>query len=111
MLPLPVAGVPTNNDITYCPVNSTSCYFYSSTGRAYGTAQTYCASLGGTLVSWNTDAEQLDVSGADSGRRVYVDMPWSGDVQQACYGFWCIDLRTVGTSCRSSRALAWWLLG
>jgi hypothetical protein len=57
------AGVPTNNDVTYCPVNSTSCYFYSNTWRNFAAAQTYCASLSGNLVSWNSDPEQLDVSG------------------------------------------------
>ena len=64
--------MPTNDDVTYCPVNSTSCYFYSSTSRNFGNAQAYCAGLGGNLVSWNTDPEQLDVSGKHSSSIVVV---------------------------------------
>jgi hypothetical protein len=72
LLSLRNAGVPTNNDVTYCPANSTSCYFYSATWRTFSAAQTYCAGLGGDLVSWNSDPEQLDVSGKHSSSIVVV---------------------------------------
>jgi hypothetical protein len=58
------AGAPQNNDVTYCPANSTSCYFYKSTTSTNAAAATYCQSLGGYLVSWNSESEQLQVGSA-----------------------------------------------
>ena len=53
--------MPQNNDYTYCPANSTSCYLYKSSGGSYASAVGYCQGLGGYVVAWNSDAEQLDV--------------------------------------------------
>lgn len=55
------AGVPQNNDYTYCPANGTSCYFYKSASHTYANAVGYCQNLGGYVVAWNSDPEQLDV--------------------------------------------------
>jgi hypothetical protein len=53
--------VPQNNDNTYCPANGTSCYFYRSTTSTYSSAGAFCQNLGGYVVAWNSDPEQLDV--------------------------------------------------
>ena len=57
------AGEPMNNDNTYCPANSTSCYHYSTATAAFTAASTACQARGGGLVSWNTEAEHFDVGG------------------------------------------------
>ena len=57
----PHAGVPQNNDNTYCPANGTSCYFFKSAASSYANAVGYCQDLGGYVVAWNSEPEQLDV--------------------------------------------------
>jgi hypothetical protein len=53
--------VPQNNDFTYCPTNSSSCYLYKSTYGTYASTVGYCQAAGGYVVAWNSDPEQLDV--------------------------------------------------
>jgi hypothetical protein len=54
------AGLPTPDDKTFCPINGTSCYFWSA-GAAWSTAQQACINRGGYLVSHQSYAEQLQV--------------------------------------------------
>jgi hypothetical protein len=55
------AGEPMNSDKTFCPVNQTSCYHYSSSTSTYAAAVTSCQAKGGHVVAWNTMAEQFEV--------------------------------------------------
>lgn len=55
-----LAGLPTPNDKTFCPINGTSCYFWHA-GAAWSTAQSSCIDRGGYLVSYQSFAEQLQV--------------------------------------------------
>ncbi len=58
----PLPGLPTDNDYTYCKHNmsdSPACYFYHTTGAPYATAKANCQALGGNLVSWTSDEEQV----------------------------------------------------
>jgi hypothetical protein len=52
-----------NNDNTFCPVNQTSCYHYSTATATLTAASTACQAKGGSVVSWNTEAEQYEVGG------------------------------------------------
>ena len=58
---LGVAGAPMNNDNRFCPSAFGSCYLYNATTRNYTAATTYCQGLGGQLVSYNKEDEQLQV--------------------------------------------------
>ena len=50
-----------NNDVMFCPAGSASCYYHQATGANYANAVTACTTMGGRLVSWNTEDEQLQV--------------------------------------------------
>jgi hypothetical protein len=59
--------MPTDSDVIFCKISSNiseACYFYQKTGASSAVAKTKCKSLGGDLVSWNSDEEQLTVSAA-----------------------------------------------
>jgi hypothetical protein len=47
----------------YCPsaANSTSCYYYNTTGDSYANHKASCVRMGGYLVAYNDAYEQLDV--------------------------------------------------
>jgi hypothetical protein len=57
----PAAGLPPNNNTLLCPNASSSCYVYIGSPAAYATQKAGCTSRGGTLVAYNTAAEQLAV--------------------------------------------------
>ena len=52
------AGLPAQNDTTFCPAGLPSCYIYMSAAK-YDRATTRCAALGGVIVSYSDAAEQL----------------------------------------------------
>ena len=54
-------GLPAPDDYTYCPINGTSCYFFSKGALAYGSANSACTARGGYLASWGSGTEQLQV--------------------------------------------------
>jgi hypothetical protein len=49
---LAAAGLPTQNDTTYCPLNQTSCYLWQSAGSSYADVTSRCNARGGNLVSY-----------------------------------------------------------
>jgi hypothetical protein len=54
------AGLPADNDRTYCTSNvSAACYFYQPTAANYATAKAACLGMGGFLASWNSAHEQV----------------------------------------------------
>jgi hypothetical protein len=54
------AGLPTDNDLIFCKSNvSAACYFYRTAQVPYTTAKSNCQALGGDLVSWSSDEEQV----------------------------------------------------
>ena len=50
-----------NNDVMFCPTSSASCYYHQAAGVNNANAVTACTTMGGRLVSWNTEDEQLQV--------------------------------------------------
>lgn len=65
-LPHAAAGLPANNDRTFCTSGvSAACYFYQPTAANYGTASARCESMGGFLASWNSAAEQVRTMWSD----------------------------------------------
>jgi hypothetical protein len=56
-----LAGLPTPNDQTFCPVKGTSCYFWDTSSTTWSNSQSSCINRGGYLVSYQTFAEQLQV--------------------------------------------------
>jgi hypothetical protein len=50
-----------DNDNTFCPANMPSCYHYSTATATNAAAASACQAMGGYLVAWNSDPEQLTV--------------------------------------------------
>ena len=55
------AGLPTQNDTTYCPYNQSSCYVWVSAGTSFDAVASKCTAAGGYLVSYGNASEQLQV--------------------------------------------------
>lgn len=75
-----LAGTPLTNDTFICPGNGTSCYQYHTTNQVRSVANTNCRAAGGTLVAWNTYAEQLAVEMHfnKSGISIGLETYWTG---------------------------------
>ena len=55
------AGLPNQNDTTYCPYNQSSCYVWVSAGTTFDAVASKCSAAGGYLASYSTASEQLQV--------------------------------------------------
>ena len=55
-------GLPTDNDFIYCKHTlGQACYFYRTQAATHSSAKSSCQAMGGNLVAWNSDEEQLEV--------------------------------------------------
>ena len=90
-----------NNDNTFCPGNMTSCYHYSASATTYTAATTACQAMGGNVVSWNSDPEQLMVGPAGAGACAKL-IPLSGrfNCQRAAYIHTALDAGIIGLASR-----------
>ena len=73
--------MPTDSDVVFCKINqniSEACYFYHKTAADYATAKAKCKSLGGDLVSWTSDEEQLTVETYFSDTNALASTYWLG---------------------------------
>jgi hypothetical protein len=62
---LRAAGVPADNDYTFCKSSVTpeTCYFFVNQLVNFTIARSRCRTMGGQLAAYATDDEQLDVGG------------------------------------------------
>jgi hypothetical protein len=57
----PHAGPPPDTDISYCPDDGDTCYFYSKVNATWANSNAACSQSGGYMVSYSDFQEQSQV--------------------------------------------------
>jgi hypothetical protein len=82
-----LAGLPTPNDQTFCPVKGTSCYFWHTSRTTWSNARSSCINRGGYLVSYQTFAEQLQVE-TYFNKTAMLETYWIGLYKSGSMYYW-----------------------